>query len=769
MSRTGQKRRCCGWLLHPLKNGRPPHDPTAPERPPIMPQSLDRLLLLCFVPLYLILLVVKINALQAPVSPYAETMPLEQTQARHKQTTTPPKQKPPLWHKIPSTLSMAALAFLVLWRSWQRNMARLFFVGLITLAIGELGPFGTDIEPHSALFFFNLGLDLLGSCGVGLLCLFCLRFPVELPVEKRWPSILALCVGCLDAIPRALNALQPTSGAFSTESLILHSDALVSLLFVVIATRNYWFSPPIGKIRYRWGLAGLLIGLVPWLLLSIISSLSPTWPYMGVGLVIAYLCYMLLPIGFLMAMLADDMLQIDGQSKLATLYVMLIVLLAACTQFAFPWLAYHTELHLGLKENIGRYLLTSSSVLAFTWFGVRQYTPLSHYFLPETNITPTPPETHKTHTQQLPPPKESLSLLLEQIEQMMCPQDLVALWRQEVNSEWTPLSTSTPTQQQELCDWYATHHETTTHIVLDTFEEKEPHQINMFLHTKTGEQALLSLGPKQSRVAYTETDVRTIQSMLQSVQERIQAHHTQQTLLQQQQQIHALQDAYHTSLQRQKEREYQFASINHDLKQPLESIRLLSEILEERALDEGSQTLLQDLRISALTLRSMIHQQLQESREQAQHETQFRLSSMNTSFRALFGPQAQQKGLEFLCELGDTKVYTDARLLERILHNLISNAIRYTSTGHVIVLSTEQDGHVLLCVEDTGCGFAPAQQQAAFEAWKQLASGSDDGHGLGLAIAYQLSKEIGTELSVQSTPEQGSTFCFSLPTDTATS
>jgi CheY-like chemotaxis protein len=129
-------------------------------------------------------------------------------------------------------------------------------------------------------------------------------------------------------------------------------------------------------------------------------------------------------------------------------------------------------------------------------------------------------------------------------------------------------------------------------------------------------------------------------------------------------------------------------------------------------------------------------------------------------------PQADTKGLVYRSRETHAAVESDPALVELILRNLVSNAIRYTEHGGVLVTCRARGKKLLLEVWDTGIGIAPSQQQEIFREFHQLGNPERDrnkGLGLGLAIAQGLARALRHELSLASAPGRGSVFRLSLP------
>lgn len=133
-----------------------------------------------------------------------------------------------------------------------------------------------------------------------------------------------------------------------------------------------------------------------------------------------------------------------------------------------------------------------------------------------------------------------------------------------------------------------------------------------------------------------------------------------------------------------------------------------------------------------------------------------------------FRPQAEQKGLALDATIGTPTltVRADPVHLERILHNLVSNAIKFTDDGAVTVRTYAENGRGVVAVTDTGRGIRPAFQDRVFEEFEQESTGYDrshEGSGLGLAITRRLVDALDGSIDVESTPGEGSTFTVRLP------
>lgn len=140
----------------------------------------------------------------------------------------------------------------------------------------------------------------------------------------------------------------------------------------------------------------------------------------------------------------------------------------------------------------------------------------------------------------------------------------------------------------------------------------------------------------------------------------------------------------------------------------------------------------------------------------------------------MFEHKAEEKGIDLRLDAPETPVYTrlDDRYLERVLDNLVSNAVKFTEEGHVIVDVEEADDKVHIHVRDTGIGIDDEFLPYLFDDFKQESSGMDRSHegtGLGLAITSRMVELMGGTIEVESVKGEGSVFTVIFPTAGAAS
>ncbi len=217
------------------------------------------------------------------------------------------------------------------------------------------------------------------------------------------------------------------------------------------------------------------------------------------------------------------------------------------------------------------------------------------------------------------------------------------------------------------------------------------------------------------------------------------------------------------------------AAASHDLRQPLQALTLFSDALTARAQDPDVRRLAQQIEKSVHALGDMFNGLLDLSRLEAgmlaPNRQYFALQPLLDRLYVDFAPLAQSRGLA--CEIAaskgaaeDTVIYSDPFLLERILRNLLSNAIRYTPMGKVALKCTRTSHALKFEVTDTGIGIETDIIPHIFEEYYQADNPNRDrrkGLGLGLAIVRRIEPLLDCKVEVCSEPGKGSAFSFSVP------
>ena len=219
-----------------------------------------------------------------------------------------------------------------------------------------------------------------------------------------------------------------------------------------------------------------------------------------------------------------------------------------------------------------------------------------------------------------------------------------------------------------------------------------------------------------------------------------------------------------------------FAAASHDLRQPLHAMGLFAEALRQRsqrANDAEVASLVNSINQSVDALEGLFGELLDITRIDAGGiDVQLgpvHIRDLFARLRLSFEPAAFEKGLALSFHGEQRIAHTDGLLLERILRNLVSNAIRYTEDGGVLVACRPRDGKLLVQVWDSGIGIVEASLPHVFDEFYQvqsnrpLAPHHKKGLGLGLAIVRRLTGLLDAPLTVRSRPGHGTVFTLEVP------
>ena len=213
-----------------------------------------------------------------------------------------------------------------------------------------------------------------------------------------------------------------------------------------------------------------------------------------------------------------------------------------------------------------------------------------------------------------------------------------------------------------------------------------------------------------------------------------------------------------------------FAAANHDLRQPLHAMGLLSQTLVGRHRAANACEIAQQLSDCVEGMTEVVDDLLEITRLDGGHMApQWSVLAAAELIQECCRPYAaaaRAKGLQFSVQVEAASVRSDRVLLLRVLSNLVANAVRYTRQGSVSVTAKASGDRLHVSVEDTGVGIAGEHLPRIFEEFYQVGNPARDrrlGLGLGLATVKRLSDLLSLEVSVQSEPGVGSVFSLVLP------
>jgi two-component system, sensor histidine kinase len=212
------------------------------------------------------------------------------------------------------------------------------------------------------------------------------------------------------------------------------------------------------------------------------------------------------------------------------------------------------------------------------------------------------------------------------------------------------------------------------------------------------------------------------------------------------------------------------ATASHDLRQPLQTLALLNGTMRRitKDADVADAVAQQEQAIAVMSrlLNALLDISKLESGAIRPMPTDFSVKTLFEEMRREFADTAASKGLTFDVQHTVDAVHSDRSLVEQILRNLVSNAIKYTLQGCVRLRSVSDGSHVRLEVVDTGIGIPSDQLAYIYDEFYQVGvptNSTRDGYGLGLSIVRRIVALLQIQLGVESEVGKGSTFILTLP------
>ena len=216
------------------------------------------------------------------------------------------------------------------------------------------------------------------------------------------------------------------------------------------------------------------------------------------------------------------------------------------------------------------------------------------------------------------------------------------------------------------------------------------------------------------------------------------------------------------------------AAASHDLRQPLQAISLLSGVLRTISAEKRVSDISTQLARASESLDTLFGAILDISRLEAgaikPDIAEFSVDALFARLQSEYGARAAAKGLTFSAKQVGVRLKSDPVLFERIIRNLVENAIRYTREGTILLDLTEREDCFEVTVTDSGIGIDLPEQERIFQEYYQTAKTPEAlevGMGLGLAIVRRLCDLLHFKISVRSSPGHGSVFRVAIPRELA--
>jgi PAS domain S-box-containing protein len=212
------------------------------------------------------------------------------------------------------------------------------------------------------------------------------------------------------------------------------------------------------------------------------------------------------------------------------------------------------------------------------------------------------------------------------------------------------------------------------------------------------------------------------------------------------------------------------ATASHDLRQPLQSLALLTGALRRTVTGaDAAEVLVQQehaVGTMARLLSTLLDLSKLESGGVKAEPRDFRAARVLETIAPQFAALARSKSLDLVVEPSEESIHSDPAMVEQVLKNLVSNALKYTRQGSVVVYCRRESGLLRIEVRDTGIGIPASQLAYIYDEFYQVGvpgHSARDGYGLGLSIVQRLVKLLNARLDVTSEVGKGSVFALLVP------
>ncbi|NMM41015.1 PAS domain-containing hybrid sensor histidine kinase/response regulator [Pseudoalteromonas arctica] len=209
------------------------------------------------------------------------------------------------------------------------------------------------------------------------------------------------------------------------------------------------------------------------------------------------------------------------------------------------------------------------------------------------------------------------------------------------------------------------------------------------------------------------------------------------------------------------------ALASHDILQPLNAARLYLAAIDEKSLADNNINNFEKLSASLDSTVHLMSALLEiaklEQGAMTPNPRHFSIDDILAPLRSEYAILTSEKGLNLTVRSGPYIVHSDITYLRRIVQNLVSNAVKYTDTGKVLVACRKRKYHLRIEVWDTGPGISAVEQAKIFNDFYRVEASDNKGVGLGLSVVKRMVDLLSIRLEVRSTPQKGSCFSIEIP------
>jgi len=650
-----------------------------------------------------------------------------------------PHEQP--WSRMPLLLLVPLVCGLVLLRAPGSPGARRFFVAFTAYAVAQAQFYGGPVWQS---WIAGVFWELAAPASLLLMLHWARRFPDEMPEEDRpwrgWPWVMAGLYVLVIRVSYFTGFPVPTH---QVPALSMAAHGLSLAFGLVLLGWNYVHARPVGRRRLRWILLGTSLGSLPVIAAHLMPMLAPSLGGFESAYAVSFLFAALWMTGIVLAVTRDNAFDVDRLLGATAAWAVTVAGGVALLAVALPSLAESLSRLLGLDAAVARIVLAATLGGLVLPAGRRLRPRMDRLFFPERVALQEGSARLVEELDACSHPGELLELFATRTSQLLRSRGSALYVRAGDGTGWLRRdegSLCVPSRLPADLPWPRRIAQRDLPAPL----AEGGAALLVPLYRGSSPEALVCLGRKRSEDVYTTTDVGHLAAAAARLEAR---------WLRSDKEAADRESRAKTDL---------LAAASHDLRQPLHAMALLADALAERVGEGEAREMARRLASSTHGLDEMLNALLDRARLDAgalePEPGPVDLGGLFARLAQDFGPEAETRGLRLRVVPSRLCVHSDRVLLLRILRNLVSNALRYTPSGAVMVLARRRGGRVRIEVRDSGPGIPEAARRCVFEAFRQLPGSRNGGLGLGLSIVDGLARLLGHEIELHSQPGRGSLF-----------
>jgi signal transduction histidine kinase len=644
------------------------------------------------------------------------------------------------WSRLPLLLLIPLLCTLVVLRAPGSPGAQRFFFGFVTYAFAQAEFYG---GPEWKSWLAQSVWTVAAPLSIAGMIEWARRFPEEMPhaarVSRHWPWAVALLWLVLIRASY-LTGWPLTGGWVGRVSMAFHAGALV--FGIGVLTWNYAHAQAPGRRRLRWILLGTLLGSVPFVMALSAPLVAPEWSGFQQAFALGFLGTVVWITGLVLAVVRDNAFDVDRLIGATAAWSLAAGAAVVSLAVVVPAAASGVARYLDVEPLSVRFAFAVLLGALAVPLGVRLRPRIDSLLFPGREALREGTERLLEDLVHCRDGDDLLALAAERSAPLLGAEGF-ALYREEPGGGFrrvhaaglalpARLPASVPLPPRLAAG--------------NARGELAAQGVALLLPLRLDERldAFLCLGRKRSGDIYTRTDT----DALAAVAARVET--TRERLAKEQ------------ADRESRAKTNLIAAASHDLRQPLHAVGLLAEALAGRLSDPETRELVERIGASTQDLDEMLTSLLDRSKLDAGAVRAVRerveLFAPFAQLQRDFAAAAEAKGLRLRVVPTKLAVESDRLLLLRILRNLVSNAVRYTKTGAVLVGARPRGAEVAIEVRDSGPGIPEHAREEIFDAFHQLPGSSRAGLGLGLSIVDGLARVLGHAVELRSALGRGSVF-----------